>query len=33
MDKNIDTAVTKYLNLVKEKFADIECAYEKQELR
>jgi uncharacterized protein len=27
MDKNIDTAVTKYLDLVKEKFADIECAY------
>lgn len=27
MDKDIDIAVTKYLALIKEKFADIECAY------
>jgi predicted nucleotidyltransferase len=27
MDKNIDTAVTKYLDLIKEKFPEIESAY------
>lgn len=27
MDKNIDIAVTKYLDLIKEKFSDIESAY------
>ena len=27
MDKNIDTALTKYLNLIKEKFPEIESAY------
>jgi predicted nucleotidyltransferase len=27
MDKNIDFAVTKYLDLIKEKFPDIESAY------
>jgi len=27
MDKNINIAITKYLDLIKEKFSDIECAY------
>lgn len=27
MDKNIDIALTKYLDLIKEKFSDIESAY------
>jgi predicted nucleotidyltransferase len=27
MDKNIDITITKYLDLIKEKFADIETAY------
>ena len=27
MDKNIDTAIAKYLDLIKEKFSDIESAY------
>jgi len=27
MDKNIDVAITKYLNLIKEKFPDIESVY------
>lgn len=27
MDKNIDIAVTKYLDLIKKKFSDIESAY------
>lgn len=27
MDKSIDTAIAKYLDLIKEKFSDIESAY------
>ena len=27
MDKNIDITIVKYLNLIKEKFSDIESAY------
>lgn len=27
MDKNTDIAIAKYLDLIKQKFSDIECAY------
>lgn len=27
MDKNIDTAITQYINVIKEKYSDIESAY------